>query len=87
MGTVALALGVLLVLVVIASQTGVLGGHDFLSVAMAGLAFAAFAVVAAVRTEGAERARALGSLGLLPARGTAWLLLRRERWLSAVYAR
>ena len=45
MGRAALAVGVSVLLVTVASQAGLLGGHDFLTVAVLGLLGAVFCAV------------------------------------------
>ncbi len=64
-GRAALAVGVAVLLLTGASQTGLLGGHDFLVIAAAGLLGAVFSLVVAVRTR--SRAAVAGLVrSLLP---------------------
>lgn len=65
MGSVALAVGVAVLLLAAASQTGRLGGQDFLVIAAAGLFGAAFSLVVAVRTRSRTAVAGL-VLSLLP---------------------
>jgi hypothetical protein len=73
MGRAALAVGVAVLLLTAASQTGLLGGHDFFDIAAAGLLGAAFSLVVAVRTR--SRAAVAGLvLSLLPVAQLAYYL-------------
>jgi hypothetical protein len=49
MGAAALAVGVVVLLVTVASQTGLLGAHDFVTVAALGLLGAVFCLAVCVR--------------------------------------
>jgi hypothetical protein len=53
MGRAALGVGIAVLLLTVASQTGLLGGHDFVVIAAAGLLGAAFSLVIAVRERSA----------------------------------
>lgn len=65
MGTVALAVGAAVLLLTGASQTGLLGAHDFVVIAAVGLLGAAFSLATAVRAR--SRAAVAGLvLSLLP---------------------
>ena len=61
MNTAALVTGIVVLLVTVASQAGLLGGHDFAAVALLGLLGAVFCMVVGLKTH--SRA-AFGGLGL-----------------------
>lgn len=61
-GAVALGLGIVIAAVTLASQIGLLGGHDFALVALFGLMGTVVAVVALLTKR--ERHRALAAVGL-----------------------
>ncbi len=65
MGTAALIVGVAVLLLTTASQTGLLGGHDFVVIAAAGLLGAVFSLAVALR-ERSKAALAGLVLSLLP---------------------
>jgi hypothetical protein len=64
MGVVALVVGIVAAAVMIASQTGLLGGHDYLVVAASGLIAAVVAGAVVLRERGRQRTLALTGLGL-----------------------
>lgn len=76
-GNVALAVGVGVLLLTGASQTGVLGGHDFLLIALAGLVGSVFCAVVALEAH-ARRAAIGAVLAATPMAMLAYFLLTSE---------
>jgi hypothetical protein len=76
-GSVALAVGITVAALTVASQTGLLGSHDFLVIALLGLVAAVGCGIVALETH-AKRAGAGAALAVLPVVLLTYFLLTSD---------